>query len=152
MDSKIKKSRKQRGARTHGWGAGKKHRGAGSRGGKGMAGTGKRGKSRKQAVTGIKNYFGRYGFTTKRRNFVTSANIAYLEKNGESLLNSKKAELKDGFFVIDLENIGIDKLISKGKPTRKYKITCFTATKRAIEAVQESGGEVHFTNQEGLEE
>ncbi|MFW6383467.1 MAG: uL15 family ribosomal protein [Nanoarchaeota archaeon] len=152
MDSKIKKTRKQRGSRTHGWGAGKKHRGAGSRGGRGMAGTGKRGKSRKQAVSGIKNYFGKYGFTTKRRQFVTSANIAYLENNGDYLLNTKKAELKEGFFVIDLKNIGIDKLISKGKPTRKYKITCFTSTKRAIDAVQAAGGEVLFSNQEGPEE
>ena len=30
-----KKSRKKRGTRTHGWGAGKKHRGAGNRGGRG---------------------------------------------------------------------------------------------------------------------
>ncbi|MBT7062960.1 50S ribosomal protein L15, partial [Candidatus Woesearchaeota archaeon] len=32
---KQKKSVKQRGSRTHGWGAGKKHRGAGHRGGRG---------------------------------------------------------------------------------------------------------------------
>ncbi len=146
MDSKRKKTTRQRGSRTHGWGAGKKHRGAGSRGGRGMAGSGKRAKSKIQAVKKIKNYFGRYGFTTKRRNFITSANIDYLEKKGGSLLDSKKAELKDGFFVIDLGEIGVDKLLSKGKPTRKYKITCFTASKNAVEAVQAAGGEVVFSN------
>ncbi len=146
MDFKRKKTTRQRGYRTHGWGAGKKHRGAGSRGGRGMAGTGKRGKSRKQRVTGVKNYFGKYGFTTKRRNFVTSANIAYLENKGQYLLDSKKAELKDGYFVVDLKDFGVDKLLSKGKPTRKYKITCFTATKRAVEAVKAAGGEVVFSN------
>lgn len=152
MDFKRKKTRKQRGTRTYGWGAGKKHRGAGSRGGKGMASTGKRAKSRKQAITSIKKYFGKHGFTTKRRRFVTSANIDYLESKGEYLLNNNKAEEKDGYFVIDLRNIGVDKLLSKGKPTRKYKITCVTATKRAIDAVKAAGGEVVFSNQEGPEE
>ena len=36
------KVQKQRGKRTHGWGHGKKHRGAGNRGGRGKAGLGKR--------------------------------------------------------------------------------------------------------------
>ena len=41
-----KKARKLRGSRTHGWGSPKKHRGAGSRGGVGMAGSGKKGQQK----------------------------------------------------------------------------------------------------------
>ncbi len=39
MKAKGKKIRKQRGHRTHGWGSPKKHRGRGSRGGGGHAGS-----------------------------------------------------------------------------------------------------------------
>ena len=41
--NKRKKNSRQRGEWTHGWGAKKKHRGAGHRGGRGNAGSGKRG-------------------------------------------------------------------------------------------------------------
>ena len=37
-----KKNTRQRGSHTHGWGAKKKHRGAGNRGGRGNAGSGPR--------------------------------------------------------------------------------------------------------------
>lgn len=146
MLNKRKKNTRQRGYTTHGWGNRKRHRGAGNRGGRGMAGTGKRGKTRKQSILTIKNYFGKHGFKTKRRYFITSTNIQYLEDKVDYLLQNNKATEKDGFVVVDLADIGVDKLLSKGKPTRKYKITCFTASKGAIDAIKEAGGEVNFSN------
>ena len=54
---KEKKVRKMRGSRSHGHGD-KKKRGAGQRGGRGIAGTGKRGDSKKPSIN-VKNYFGK---------------------------------------------------------------------------------------------
>ncbi|MGM5482494.1 MAG: uL15m family ribosomal protein [Nanobdellota archaeon] len=146
MLTKRKKDTKQRGYTTHGWGNRKRHRGAGNRGGRGMAGTGKRCKTRKQSILTIKRYFGKHGFKTKRRTFITSTNIQYLEDKADYLLKTNKAVEKDGFFVINLADVGVDKLLSKGKPSRKYDITCFTASKGAVEAIEGQGGKVNFSN------
>ena len=48
--NRRKKVVKQRGSHTHGWGSKKKHRGAGNRGGRGMAGSGKRADQRKPSI------------------------------------------------------------------------------------------------------
>ena len=50
MQNKVKKVRKFRGSHTHGYGSKKKHRGAGSRGGRGMAGSGKRADQKKPSI------------------------------------------------------------------------------------------------------
>ncbi len=50
---------------THGYGSMKKNRGAGNRGGRGLAGTGKRGDANKQTYQANKKYFGKHGFTSK---------------------------------------------------------------------------------------
>ena len=50
MDNKRSKNSRQRGSKTHGWGAMKKHRGAGHRGGRGAAGSGKRGDAKKPSI------------------------------------------------------------------------------------------------------
>jgi len=60
MAHKDRKIRSKRGTRTCGWGGAQKHRGAGSRGGRGMAG------SKKQKWCRISkyfpDYFGQHGF------------------------------------------------------------------------------------------
>jgi len=63
INKRTKRSR-QRGSHTHGWGAKKKHRGAGNRGGRGMAGTGKRADQKKPTIMNLygNEYFGKRGF------------------------------------------------------------------------------------------
>ena len=52
---------------THGWGARKKHKKSGHRGGIGMAGTGKRADQKKTLVTKLygNKYFGKQGITSR---------------------------------------------------------------------------------------
>ena len=81
---KTKKSKKLRGTTTHGWGARKKHKGSGHRGGFGMAGTGKRADQKKTLINkkyGNK-YFGKRGVTSKRtkKKKVKVINIGDIEK------------------------------------------------------------------------
>jgi len=66
---KRKKVVKYRGSHTHGGGAKKKRRGAGNRGGRGLAGSGKRAHHKKQLIFKLfgKDYFGKKGFYSIRR-------------------------------------------------------------------------------------
>jgi large subunit ribosomal protein L15 len=88
MIKKRKKNSRQRGSKTHGWGAMKKHRGAGNRGGRGRAGTGKKGDAKKPNIWKNKKYFGKAGFKkkgmAKKINYV---NLIYLDQHADELIS-----------------------------------------------------------------
>lgn len=137
---KRKKSARQRGSGTHGWGSKKKHRGAGSRGGRGNAGQGKKAKQKKPRIWKNTKYLGKYGF---KRNVtkpeVKTINISDIEKGIGSKFDIKP---KKGVYVIDLKKLGYDKLLGSGQVNEKFKITANKASKGAIKKVENAGGEV----------
>lgn len=135
-----------RGSKTHGWGAMKKHRGAGSRGGRGMAGSGKRADTKKPTIIkkyGLQSYFGKHGFRIPPRikKIQKAINISYLEQN----INKSKKE--NDFFIVDLKKLGFDKLLSKGKPTKKFKISLNAISKKAKIKIEKAGGEIILPKQ-----
>ncbi|MBS3112701.1 uL15 family ribosomal protein [Candidatus Woesearchaeota archaeon] len=142
--NKRKKNSRMHGSHTHGWGAKKKHRGAGHRGGRGNAGTGKRADSKKPCIWAL-DYFGKYGFKKKNANIIKAINIHYLENHINSLLNLKKAVEKSNVFIIDLSKMGFNKLLSKGLVSKKFNITVDAATAKAIEKIEKAGGSVKVT-------
>ena len=142
---KDKKNVRQRGNTTHGWGSMKKHRGAGNRGGRGMAGTGKRGDANKPKIWKNKKYFGAYGFTS-RKTKLNTVNTTYLESRAETFIMKGQAKAEEGFCVINLGSLGYDKLLSKGRVTKKYKVTIDYATPKAIEKIKKAGGKVTVKN------
>jgi large subunit ribosomal protein L15 len=124
-----KKNSRQRGSHTHGWGAKKKHRGAGSRGGRGMAGTGKRGDAKKPSILKTKKYFGKHGFRPKgQKKQARCVNIQDVELMGKENIN--------------LKELGYNKLLGKGRPTRKYSISVEYATQKSIQKIEKAGGSV----------
>ena len=125
---------------THGGGSKKKRRGAGNRGGKGMAGSGKRSDSKKPSLWKNK-YFGKYGFVSKNTKNIDAININYLEENLLKLPQDAVGKEND-FFSVDLKKLGFNKLLSTGKVTNKYKIKVSYASKKAIEKIKNNGGEV----------
>jgi len=136
-----RKTSRQRGTHTHGWGSKKKHRGAGSRGGKGMAGTGKRGDVKKPSIWKNLKYFGKHGF--KKKNIaakINAINMKTIEQCVAGWIASKKAEEKDGMIVIDLAKVGYNKLLSNGNITKKLKIITPYASTASIEKVKAAGG------------
>ena len=141
---KTRKNRKMRGSKTHGWGAMKKHRGAGSRGGRGMAGTGKRGDAKKPSIWKDKKYFGKYGFKRPKKITIKikAINLKTIEQNLEPLLLKKLIEKKNDSYVIDLKKLGFNKLLSTGKITKKFDIKCEYASKKAIDKIKKSGGDI----------
>ncbi|MBI2133253.1 uL15 family ribosomal protein [Candidatus Woesearchaeota archaeon] len=134
--NRRKKNSRQRGSHTHGWGSMKKHRGSGHKGGAGMAGTGKRADSKKPSVW-KENYFGRKGFRTHNKPPVKAINIMEIESNIDKL-----GTQESGKYLIDLAKKGYNKLLGKGKATKKMTIKVTSASKKATEAVKQAGGDV----------
>lgn len=146
MRVKRKKNSRQRGSKTHGWGAMKKHRGAGNRGGRGHAGTGKRSDCKKPSVWAIEDFYGGKGFTPRRKKEIVSCNIEQLERNYKYLIKQKNIKEENNIATIDLGTIGIIKLLGKGNPTKKWNITVQQASEAAIKKIAETGGTVNIVN------
>ena len=142
MTIKIrKKNSRQRASHTHGWGAKKKHRGSGNRGGRGMAGSGKRADQKKPSILKEygNTYFGKIGFKRPQKILrkIKSINLYYLEEHAESL--GKK---ENDFYVINLHDHGYDKLLGAGTITKKFKVTCESFSKKAEEKIKKLNGEI----------
>ncbi len=137
---KRKKSKRQRGQTTYGRGARKKGMGSGHRGGKGMAGTGKRADHKKTLINKLygNTYFGKQGITSKstKKRVNKVINLENIEKNINKLLNkNKEVELKDY------------KILGNGELKTKITIIAKQFSKSAKEKIEKIGGKaVVFQN------
>ncbi|MFH1431782.1 MAG: uL15m family ribosomal protein [archaeon] len=141
--NRRKKSNTRRGSRTHGWGSPKKHRGSGSRGGVGNAGSGKKGQQKMTTKNLTGERIGKYGF---KRPAVTinnpkTINIDDLEKNIDNYITNGNAKKSNNITEIDTTKLGYDKILGRGKLTSKLKITSKQFSKTAIEKIKKAGGE-----------
>ena len=140
--NKRKKNTRQRGSKTHGWGAKKKHRGKGHQGGAGMAGSGKRADSKKPSLW-KERYFGKFGFVSKTPKVkINAINISYIEQNIDKFLLNNLISKEHEFYVVELEKLGFNKLLGDGNVSVKFKIITPYASKSAMEKVKSAGGEV----------
>jgi large subunit ribosomal protein L15 len=127
---KSKKTAKLRGSRTHGWGSSKKHRGAGSRGGKGMAGV-----KRQKKTWLIKNkpgHLGKHGFKSLRqrklRPAIKSVNVREL------------AKLAAGNKELDLKKLGYSKVLGGGSINVALTVKADYFTESAREKIEQAKG------------
>jgi large subunit ribosomal protein L15 len=144
------RSKKFRGKRTHGRGH-KAGRGAGLRGGRGNAGLHKH--KYMHLIKYMPDHFGGHGF--KRHpslaNKKRSINISEIgERLGEFVETGIAKEEKD-MVTVDLSSIGIDKLLGRGRVSRKMTIIVPEASSKAESKIVEAGGAVQ-TLQEPEEE
>ncbi len=140
--NKRKKNTRQRGSKTHGWGAKKKHRGQGHRGGRGMAGTGKRADTKKPSYW-KERYFGKQGFVSKTPKVkINPINISFIEQHINKFLSKDLIKKEDSFYSLELEKLGFNKLLGDGRVSMKFRIKTPYASKTAIEKVKQAGGEV----------
>ena len=150
---KPKKNSRQHGHKTHGWGSKKKHRGAGNRGGRGNAGSGKRADQKKPSYWNNKivkkagqkrgqNYFCKYGFGMNADKSGIAISVRDLNTRLPAFVTEKKATEKGGMYTIDLTQAGIAKLLGTGKITKKVTITVLSATDAAVEKIAAAGGSV----------
>ena len=143
---KRKKSSRMhgKGQGTHGGGAIKKRRGSGHRGGKGMAGTGKRADQKKTLITKLYKgkYFGKQGITSRKtkRDKRERINLNDIEKKLEKY--GKKTEKG---FEIDLRDYKILGGSKEYKLKNKLLIKAKEASKSAIAKVESLGGKIFLS-------
>ncbi len=145
MIRRKKKVRKLRGSHTHGWGCKKKHRGGGSKGGKGMAGTGKRKNTKwTWVIKYAPNHLGKHGFHRPKAVQYTpqAINLSDIDENLQLFLDAGIAYEEDGRIIVDTTQLGVDKVLGSGKLTRPIAIKAYYVTPRAEEKIKAVGGEV----------
>ena len=133
-----KKIKKIRGSRTCGGGA-KRHRGGGSRGGRGNAGICKH-HYIKALLEGREK--GKRGFTPPCRYEKTAVNVGELDEFAERLIAEGKAERRGDAIFIDLTRLGVDKLLGGGSVRKKLVVSVSEFSERAKAKIEELGGEL----------
>lgn len=134
-----KKVRKLRGSKTHGFGSKKKHRGKGSRGGKGFAGS--KDHKRQMVLMQDPQHFGKIGF--KRGMYPTIKR----KREREKVITLRELDIlasKLGKEEINLLELGYKKVISSGTITKPLKIKAIYVTERAREKIEAAGGSVEI--------
>ncbi|MCD6402883.1 MAG: uL15 family ribosomal protein [Candidatus Aenigmarchaeota archaeon] len=137
-----KKVKKMRGHRTYGYGSHKKHRGGGSRGGRGKAGMHKH-----KWIYTVKyepDHFGKRGFKRPREvvKKPKTINLDELDRLVEKLLEEKKLKQEKGKIKVDLKELGYDKLLGRGRITHKLVIKVDSFSELAKKKVEAAGGEI----------
>ncbi len=144
MIRKRKKTRKYRGNRFQGYGQQGQHRGGGQRGGAGRTGYEKHHwiRTLKYEPERIKQV----GFTRPPRLVEphTTINLGQLDEAIPSLIKSKIAKQEGKTLTINLAELGVTKLLGKGRLTQSLEITVASASAKAQEKVKESGGKINL--------
>ena len=129
MPTRLRKARRYRGMRTHGYGQIGQHRHSGSRGGHGNAGLHKHKFS--WMILNDPNHFGRDPFRppghTKPSTWL---NVGQLD----AFAQGKRS--------IDLSSEGIGKLLGSGKVSGVYEVRVGFFTKKAQAKIEAAGGKV----------
>ncbi len=128
MPTRLRKVRKMRGSRTHGWGQIGQHRKTGAKGGHGMAG----GHKHKWTKLLKEDYFGEKGFHNPASASVSTMNLRqlaeYVSKSGET--------------TVDLSKLGVVKLLGKGWLEHPVTVYVERWSRRAEEKIKSAGGQI----------
>ncbi len=137
-----KKSRKQRGSRTHGWGSIGQHRKSGSRGGVGAVGYCKH--KWTWVVKYFPDWYGKHGFTRPPvvRTKIKAINVGRLNELINEMILRGEIKPVDDVYEVDLSALGINKLLGGGKVDKKIRVKVAYASEAAIDKIKEAGGEV----------
>lgn len=141
----------RRGSRTHGWGRVGQHRKSGGSGGKGMVGFHKHKWSlvMKYGESGTGwPFYGKHGF--KQPETITvewrPINVGKLAEIIKELKKEGKAKEEAGKYVINLLDIGYNKLLGGGKVDIPMVVYTPVASRLAVEKIEKAGGEVRIVS------
>lgn len=141
MIRKTRKIRKLRGSHSIGGGCTKKRRGAGHRGGRGKAG------GHKHMWTWVVKFdpdrYGKHGFKRPQKtiNRFRTVNLDYLDDNAEKLVERELAQKEGDTIIIDVTQLGYDKVLGKGKLSRSLTIKALHFSASAARKIEDNGGE-----------
>ena len=141
MIRKSRKINKQRGSRSIGGGCSKKRRGAGNRGGRGLAGADKQHWT--WTVIHDPDHYGKHGFKRPQKMVkkINPVNLSYLDDNSEVLLEKGIASKDGDSIVIDITELGYNKVLAKGSISKPLTIKSPSFSASAIAKLEEAGGE-----------
>jgi len=141
MPHKLKKTRKLRGSRTHGWGQVGQHRKHGMKGGRGKAGMHKHRWT--YTVKYEPDHFIKKGFRDPAgMGEVRTINIKELDQLVETLSNENKLKAEDGKYVVNLADFGYKKLLGTGRLTKPLVVKTDMCSESAARKIQDSGGQL----------
>jgi len=137
MPTRLRKTRRLRGSRTVGWGQIGQHRKKGGKGGSGKAGLHKHKWS--WTVKYAPDHFAKDSFRppvqVKARRWI---NVGELEKLTEKINLIKEGEKP----ILNLAEMGYDKLLGEGRMGTAFKIIVKSYTETAKAKVEKVGGEI----------
>lgn len=145
MSRKKKKSKKNRGRSSHGYGSRKHNRGAGHKGGRGKAGTGKRRGTKEP--TYMNQYgekpIGKRGMVSRRRSKEKNTiNLYQLDNRLEKLMDKDYAKKKKSKIEVNLAKAGYDKLLGAGNIRDNVKVKVSSWSEKAEDKLKEAEGGV----------
>ena len=137
MPHRLRKSRKNRGSRTCGYGKVGQHR---DQGAKPNRKAGRHKHKMSYVIRYEPNYFGKRGFTSPKslKQRVRIINVGKLEGIAEKL----SAEKENDKPFIDLGNLGYTKLLGTGKVARPLTVKVASISQSASQKIKDAGGEV----------
>ena len=138
---KLRKTRKKRGSRTHGWGQIGQHRKTSVKGGR------KVGRHKHLWTYVIKHepkYFGKKGFTSPKslKGEINAINVGQLDELVDKLSMEKQLQKKGGKAFLDLEKLGYHKLLGAGKITQAVTVKVPSYSEGSARKVKEAGGQI----------
>ena len=141
MPHKLRKTRKKRGSRTHGYGQIGQHRSSGCKGRR-KSGYDKHGWT--YVIKYEPDYFGSKGFTCPRslgrKNNVI--NVGELEDLANRLAAEERLEKKGKRDFLDLHKLGYNKLLARGKITKSILVKIPSYSGAAAKKIEEAGGQI----------
>ena len=141
MPQKLRKTRKMRGSRTHGYGQIGQHRKTGGKGGR-KAGRHKGGWT--YIIKHEPNYYGKKGFTSPEglRRKHSIINVGQLEELADRLTPKERLEKTKKKPVLDLNKLGYNKLLGMGKITRPILVKIAAHSEKATKKLEKVGGQI----------
>jgi len=140
LPHKLRKVRKMRASRTHGYGQIGQHR-KGSKGGR-KAGRHKDGWT--YVIKHEPDYFEKKGFTSQKslREKINAINVGELDELVDELAAERKLERKGKKIFLDLDKLGYDKLLGMGKITKPLMVKVSSYSEGAAKKIEEVGGKI----------
>jgi len=138
LPHKLRKVRKKRGSRTHGYGQVGQHR----KGTKGKAGLHKHRWT--YVIKYEPDYFEKRGFTSQKAisRKTNVINVGELDELAHKLTAEKKLERKQKKIFLDLDRLGYDKLLGLGKITKPMLVKVVAHSEAAAKKIDEAGGQI----------
>ena len=139
MPHKLRKSRKQRGSRTVGWGRVGQHRKGGQ---KGQTRSGRHKHLWSYVLRYEPDHYSKKGFYSPSRRRVKVMNVGDLEDLAMRLLAGAGLEEREGLVHLDLDRLGYNKLLGMGRVTKPFSINVTSYSESAAKKVEEAGGKL----------